>query len=48
MLKKEVSPSQFAFEDNQYLQYHNQLQQKHKTKVKRDYSKHRTLERAEL
>jgi len=29
MLKKKVSPSQSAFEDNQHLKYHNQLQQKH-------------------
>lgn len=34
-LKKKASPSQTAFEDNQYLKYQNQLQQKHKAKVKK-------------
>lgn len=35
MLEKKASPSQFALEDNQYLKYHNGLQQNHKTKVKK-------------
>lgn len=35
MLKKKANPSQFAFEDNQYFKYHDQVQQKHKTKVKK-------------
>lgn len=35
MLKKKASLSQSVFENNLYLKYHNQLQQKHKTMVKK-------------